>query len=172
MASYDWELPIPKYSGAKGKVVSGWSISGITTFQTGFPIQLSSSDDNELMYSAFFQYPGLPDQIAPFKKLHPQSSGNYFFDPSSFTTSALGSIGDAPRTVCCGPGISETDLAVLKNIPISEYKHIEFRAELFNVFNHTQFYNPDGNISDGTQFGQVTQAKEPRLVQFALKLFF
>lgn len=172
VASYDWELPIPKYSGAKGKVADGWSISGITTFQTGFPVQLTSSDDNELMYSAFFQYPGLPDQIAPFKKLHPQTSGNYFFDPSSFTSSALGSIGDAPRTVCCGPGISETDLAVLKNIPISENKHIEFRAELFNVFNHTQFYNPDGNISDGTQFGQVTEAKEPRLVQFALKLFF
>ena len=48
----------------------------------------------------------------------------------------------------------------------------EFRAELFNLFNHTQFYNPDGYSSDGSQFGQVTQAKEPRLVQFALKLFF
>jgi hypothetical protein len=50
--------------------------------------------------------------------------------------------------------------------------HFEFRAELFNVFNHTQFYNPDGNSSDGSQFGQVTQVKDPRLAQFALKFYF
>jgi len=50
--------------------------------------------------------------------------------------------------------------------------HVDFRAEIFNIFNHTQFFNPDGNTSDGTQFGQVTQVRDPRLVQFALKLFF
>jgi hypothetical protein len=195
--SYDWAPPIPKYDGVKGKLLSGWTFSGITTFQTGFPIQLSSSSDNELMYSAFFQYPGLPDQIAPFQKTKPQSSCfeggcNYAFNPNSFTENAttpttpctaqaffgcydpslLGRIGNAPRTICCGPGISETDFAILKNIPIDEHKYVEFRAEFFNLFNHTQFYNPDGYSSDGAQFGQVTQAKDPRLVQFALKLFF
>ena len=76
------------------------------------------------------------------------------------------------RTICCGPGISNTDFAVLKTIPISETKHFDFRAEFFNIFNHTQFFNPDGNSSDGSQFGQVTQAKDPRLMQFALKFFF
>ena len=176
--SYDWALPIPNYTGAKGRILSGWTVSGITTLQSGFPIALSSSADNELMYSAFFEYPGLPDQIAPFKRLHPQTNNNYYFDPNSFTEdtsidpSLLGRIGNAPRTVCCGPGISETDFAVLKNIPLTEQKYMEFRAEFFNLFNHTQFYNPDGNSSDGSQFGQVTQAKDPRLVQFALKLFF
>jgi Carboxypeptidase regulatory-like domain/TonB dependent receptor len=192
VVSYDWALPVRRYSGMMGKLLDDWSLSGITTFQTGFPIQLSSSSDNELMYSAFFQYPGLPDQLAPLHRLKPQDSGNYFFDPNSFTENAttpttpctvqiffgcydpslLGRIGDAPRTICCGPGISETDFAVLKNIPITEQKYVEFRAEFFNLFNHTQFYNPDGYSSDGTQFGQVTQAKDPRLVQFALKLFF
>ena len=77
-----------------------------------------------------------------------------------------------PRTICCGPHISSTDLAILKNLPITEGSHIEFRGELFNVFNHTQFTNPDGNSSDGSQFGQVTQARDPRLVQFALKYIF
>ncbi|HUK49386.1 MAG TPA: TonB-dependent receptor, partial [Terriglobales bacterium] len=192
VVSYDWALPVRRYSGMMGKLLDDWSLSGITTFQTGFPIQLSSSSDNELMYSAFFQYPGLPDQLAPLHRLKPQDSGNYFFDPNSFTENAttpttpctaqvffgcydpslLGRIGDAPRTICCGPGISETDFAVLKNIPLTEQRYVEFRAEFFNLFNHTQFYNPDGYSSDGTQFGQVTQAKDPRLVQFALKLFF
>ena len=85
---------------------------------------------------------------------------------------SFGRIGNAPRTICCGPGISETDFVVMKNIPVNERTHFEFRGEIFNVFNHTQFYNPDGNSTDGAQFGQVTQVKDPRLVQFALKFYF
>jgi hypothetical protein len=89
------------------------------------------------------------------------------YDPS-----LLGRVGSAPRTLCCGPGISETDFAVVKLIPLNERMHMEFRAETFNVFNHTQFYNPDGDSTDGSQFGQVTQVKDPRLMQFALKFYF
>ena len=176
--SYFWELPVPKYDGLRGKVLDGWSLSGITTYQTGFPIRITSSADNELMNSFDFELPGEPDQIAPFQKMRPQSNGNYYFNPASFTEdttadpSLFGRIGNAPRTICCGPGISNTDIAILKSIPFNESKRIEFRAELFNVFNHTQFFNPDGNSTDGTQFGQVTQVKDPRLVQFALKFFF
>ena len=72
----------------------------------------------------------------------------------------FGSVGNAPRTICCGPGISDTDFVVAKNIPLNEREHFEFRGEVFNVFNHTQFFNPDGNSSDGAQFGQVTQVKD------------
>jgi len=185
VASYYWELPTRKYEGFKGKFLDGWALSGITTFQTGFPIRITSSADNELMGSFDFELPGEPDQLKPFRTLRPQSSSscfsgscNYFFDPTTFTEdtgadpSLLGRVGNAPRTICCGPHISGTDFAVLKNIPVTEGTHFEFRAELFNVFNHTQFFNPDGNSTDGTQFGQVTQARDPRLVQFALKYLF
>ncbi|MGC1373135.1 MAG: hypothetical protein WA824_13450, partial [Candidatus Sulfotelmatobacter sp.] len=84
----------------------------------------------------------------------------------------FGYVGSAPRTICCGPGISETDFALVKIIPVNDREHFEFRAETFNVFNHTQFYNPDGDSTDGAQFGQVTEVKDPRLVQFALKFYF
>jgi hypothetical protein len=197
--SYYWELPIRKFSGFAGKVLDGWAVSGITTYQTGFPIRITSSSDNELMNSFDFELPGEPDWLAPFQKLHPQSNGNYYFNQNSFTENAtvaptptngivncgpgnivygcydpglLGRVGSAPRTICCGPGISDTDISFLKNIPINERSHFEFRAELFNLFNHTQFYNPDGNSTDGSQFGQVTQVKDPRLAQFALKFYF
>ena len=181
--SYYWEIPVPKYTGAKSKLLNGWALSGITTFQTGFPIRITSSADNELMYSFDFELPGEPDQLKRFRTLKPQNSCfsglcNYFFDPSTFTEdtsidpSLFGRIGNAPRTICCGPHISNTDFAVLKTIRLSESKHVDFRAELFNLFNHTQFFNPDGNSSDGTQFGQVIQARDPRLMQFALKFFF
>jgi hypothetical protein len=197
--SYYWELPKSKYRGFGGQVLNGWALSGITTFQTGFPIRITSSADNELMYSFDFELPGEPDLLAPFRTLKPQSNGNYFFDQNSFTENAtvapdpttntivncsqsivngcydpslLGRIGSAPRTICCGPRISNTDFALLKTFKISETRRVDFRAELFNIFNHTQFFNPDGNSSDGAQFGQVTQARDPRLVQFALKFFF
>ena len=178
VVSYYWELPIKKFSGAASKLANGWAFSGITTYQTGFPIRITSSSDNELMNSADFEYPGEPDRVGPFHWQRPQSNGNYYFNTptdqnSIFTENGVfGRIGTAPRTICCGPGISETDFVVIKNIPVNERTHFEFRGEIFNVFNHTQFYNPDGNSTDGTQFGQVTEVKDPRLVQFALKFYF
>lgn len=178
VVSYTWDVPARKYDGFRGKVVDGWQLSGITTYQTGFPIRITSSSDNELMNSADFEYPGEPDQIAPFSWQRPQGNGGYYFNTPSnqssiFTESGVfGYVGSAPRTICCGPGISETDVAVEKLIPVTEHTHFEFRGELFNVFNHTQFYNPDGNSTDGQQFGQVTEVKDPRLAQFALKFYF
>ncbi|HXF14832.1 MAG TPA: carboxypeptidase regulatory-like domain-containing protein [Terriglobales bacterium] len=191
--SYYWQPPVRNFDGLKGKLLNGWSFSGITTFQTGFPIRISTVADNELMYSFDFELPGEPAQLAPFRTMKPQSNNNYFFDPNSFTDNAtdnsappcsagaqyecydpglLGTLGNTKRTICCGPHISNTDFAILKTIATSESTHVDFRAEFFNIFNHTQFFNPDGNVSDGSQFGQVTQVRDPRLVQFALKFFF
>jgi hypothetical protein len=182
--SYYWELPIPKYSGAKSKVLNGWALSGITTVQSGFPIRITSAADNELMYSFDFELPGEPDQILPFHTQDPRKNGGYWFNPNTFTENAsdptspnydpslFGRIGNAPRTICCGPGISNWDIAVHKMIPVSENTHFEFRAEFFNAFNHTQFFNPDGNTTDGSDFGLIKRARDPRLMQFALKYFF
>jgi hypothetical protein len=191
--SYYWQIPKHNFSSFADKLLNGWGLSGITTFQTGFPIRISTVADNELMYSFDFELPGQPAQVAPFHTMKPQSNDNYYFDPNSFTDNAtddsappcsagaqyecyepslLGTLGNTKRTICCGPHISNTDLAILRTFPVSERMHVDFRAEFFNIFNHTQFYNPDGNVSDGAQFGQVTQVRDPRLVQFALKLFF
>ena len=119
--SYYWDIPARKFGGATGKLLDGWAVSGITTYQTGFPIRIKSSSDNELMNSADFEYPGEPDQIAPFTWQRPQSNSNYYFNNSSIFTenNVFGRVGTAPRTICCGPGISETDVSVIKNIPVS-----------------------------------------------------
>lgn len=193
--SYLWELPIPKYSGIAGKILSGWDLSGIYTYQTGFPIRISSSADNELMYSAFFEYPGEPDQIAPFQKQDPKSNGGYWFDPNSFTENAsddtepactegavfncyqpslLGVIGNTRRTVCCGPPINNFDFALHKvfYMSASDVRRFEFRAEFFNLFNHTQFGQPEGNTTSGSDFGRIVRTKDPREIQLALKFYF
>jgi hypothetical protein len=193
--SYYWDLPIPMHEGFAGKVLNGWSVSGTTTAQTGFPIRITDQDDNELYSSFDFETSGQPNLIAPFKKLNPRGPGNLGFDPSSFSPGCidpadpdnvvdnplcsnepggvvLGTIGNAPRTICCGPGAFQTDIGIFKNTNIGERYRIQFRSELFNVFNHAQFFQPDGNVTDGSDFGRVKRAREPRLVQFALKFYF
>ena len=172
--SYYWELPVPKYEGFKSKALNGWAMSGITTFQAGFPIRITEQDDIELQSSFDFETPGQPNIAAPFQKLDPRGPGNLGFNPGAFTENTVlpGTIGNAPRTVCCGPGINNWEIAFLKITPLSERFKLEFRGELFNAFNHAQFFQPDGNFTDGSDFGRVKRARDPRLVQFALKLSF
>jgi Carboxypeptidase regulatory-like domain len=175
--SYVWQLPVPELRGAAGKLADGWSLSGITTFQSGFPIRIFSSADNELQNSYDFLLPGEPDLVGPFKPLDPRGPGHLAFDPSVFATPALGTIGNSPRTLCCGPGINNFDFALLKDTPVTEKTRIQFRAEFFNIFNHAQFANPSaapGASGDfaASNFGEVVRARDPRLVQLALKLIF
>ena len=189
VVSYIWQLPAPAYQGWTGKLLNGWSVSGITSIQSGTPIRITSNADIELQNSFAFLTAGEPDQIVPsFHTGSPRQSGcapgtagpkcpivpNQFFDPNQFSnaTVPLGSIGNSARTVCCGPGINNFDFSLLKDTGITERSQLQFRAEFFNAFNHAQFQNPDGNISDGNTFGQVVRARDPRLVQFALKLLF
>jgi len=169
-----WELPIPKRDGIAGKVINGWATSAIVTFQTGFPIRLVSANDTELGNSFDFEPVGEPNLIAPIRFTNPRTDPNHqFFDPNSFADAPLGSFGNGPRTFCCGPRISQTDLSLIKKTHLTERINTEFRAEFFNTWNHTQFLTPDGNFTNlGSTFGTVQRARDPRLVQFALKVLF
>ncbi len=173
VVSYYYQLPVPKYSGFKGKVLDGWAVSGITQFQSGFPVHIQDGNDSELTSSIDFSAAGTPDLIAPFHELDPRKSAQHFvFDPASFANPALGNFGTAKRTICCGPGLDNSDISVQKEVPLSEIKHFEFRWDVFNVFNHTHFFNIDGNITDGANFGIARKVADPRLMQFALKFYF
>ncbi|MFZ0139246.1 MAG: carboxypeptidase regulatory-like domain-containing protein [Candidatus Sulfotelmatobacter sp.] len=191
VVSYDWELPVRKYSGFAGRLLDDWEVSGITQFQSGFPIRLNTEDDTELINSLFFLGTEAPSLVAPFQKLDPRkvysnlglTTAGYWFNPNDFATAAtnpgapvppLGSFNNGTqRTICCGPGLIDWDFSVHKKIALSETKYVQFRAEIFNVFNHTNYSNPDGGFSDGTSaFGLITSAGDPRLLQFALKFGF
>ena len=130
------------------------------------------------MSSAGFTAPGEPDMVAPLHKLNPRDGLNLAFDPASFQQPTdLGRIGSSPRSVCCGPGINNLDFSLMKTGSLSERYRMQFRAEFFNIANHAQFSRVDGNISDGDPaaggtFGKVLALRDPRLVQFGLKLLF
>jgi len=169
-----WELPIPKHEGFTGKVVNGWQVSGILTYQTGFPIRILSGDDTELTTSdGDFEPVGQPNITGPVHFSKPKPKNNFtFFDPTVFQDSAPGTFGNSSRSLCCGPSISQTDISIVKKTPIGERFNTEFRAEFYNMFNHTQFLTPDGNFSHTATFGTVTNARDPRLIQFGLKILF
>ena len=112
-------------------------------------------------------------------------SGNFYVDPTAFDClynfdanflpilplGSIASFGNLGRNTIRGPGINNWDISFLKKIKLSENKAFEFRGEMFNAFNHAQFLNPDTGGFDGT-FGQISQTRGPRLVQFALKFYF
>ena len=180
--NYYWEFPVQRYNGFKGKVLDDWAMSGIIQFQTGFPIRIQTQDDAELISSLFFLSADAPQLTGPLQTQSgkqvttqvvngTQQTGHFFFNAGSFADPPLGSFSTTPRSICCGPGQNEWDITFSKRIPLSEAKYFQFRADVFNLFNKTQFVNPDGNFSD-TTFGQVQQARDPREVQFALKFYF
>jgi hypothetical protein len=101
-------------------------------------------------------------------------NGQSYFNTGAFPENALGSAGNAPRRFFYGPGMDNYDMALLKDVRLSESKSLQFRIEAFNIFNHAQFFGPqavDGNIASST-FGQVVSAAPPRLVQLGAKFLF
>jgi len=166
--------PFDSFSFANSKAgkyaIKGWGLSGITTFATGLPVGLSENDDRSLLGSNTGI--DLPDR-APGKILNNTNprSGQTYFNTSLFSLEPLGQIGDSGRNFFHGPGINNFEVAILKNFVFSESKTLEYRAEFFNAFNHAQFNNPTGLINSGV-FGLVTSARDPRIVQMALKFIF
>jgi hypothetical protein len=181
-----WQLPIPKRPGVEGKFVNGWQLSAIITYQSGFPIRIQDQDDAELQNSIFFESTNTPYTTSPVQFVNPKTntgSGNFWFNTSTFCDATfplpsgqpcpqqLGTYGNTPHALCCGPALSNTDLVIAKLTPLTERLNTEFRAEFYNAWNHTQFENPDGNFTDST-FGQILKARDPRVMQFALKFLF
>ncbi len=168
--SYGYELPFFRNAhGFKGKALGGWSISGITRLATGFPITLSESDDASLCGCNGADVPNYNGQSIHF--FDPRGPGNQLFDTSPFSPETIGVLGTSNRRFFHGPGFNNWDMAVRKNTMIGEKMALEFRAEFFNIFNHAQFENPDGDVV-GSNFGQVTSARDPRIGQLALKFSF
>jgi Carboxypeptidase regulatory-like domain/TonB dependent receptor len=181
--SYNYSLPFDRFAGPK-KLTNGWQVSGITRFATGLPVTMVETDDQSLLGTGFggpITLPvDTPNLVGPLDITNPRKTNGQYFSPAAFGPSALGQEGNADRRFFHGPGINNWDFAVVKNTALTERMNLQFRAELFNVFNHAQFLTPSGitsfNIATGAAtsgaFGQVTAAQSPRIGQLSLKLNF
>ena len=179
VVSYSYRLPVQRLLHAKNRWTEGWEFSGITRFSTGLPVTLINYGDNSLLGAepnGINNY-GIdePDVAAgPLNLNHNPRNGQPYFNAGLFSENALGTPGNASRRYFHGPGMANFDMAVLKNLRVTESRSLQLRLEAFNVFNHAQFFGPqavDGNISSAT-FGQAISAAAPRLVQAGAKFTF
>jgi len=180
VVSYNYTLPFDKLGGNRWpRLQQGWQLVGITRFTTGQPITMAESDDGSLLGTFGSGIgPGLdaPNYVGnAFNFTNPRSAQPYF-NISAFTVETLGVLGTSNRRFFHGPGINNWDIGLLKDLKLTERTSFQFRAEFFNIFNHAQFMNPDGNITHGVPpigtFGLVTSARSPRIGQFAIKFQF
>jgi len=202
IANYVYQLPFfAEQHGFTGRVLGGWEVSGITSFESGQSISVTQATDpfaciptendpNVCVAGSIGTYPGglgistpngaiIPraDQIAPVQLT---KKPGQWFTTSSFAP-AVGHFGSARNGIFLGPGIENWDLGAIKNIRLTERFKFQFRGEFFNAFNHTNFgggSNPtfpsgvDTNISDGKSFGTVVSTHLPRRIQLGAKLYF
>jgi hypothetical protein len=177
--SYEYQLPFDQLAGKSNRATSGWKLSGITRISSGFPVTLVNNGDNSLLGTnpngVNNSGIDLPDYSgAPLNLNNNPRNGQSYFNTSAFTNNALGTPGTARRRFFFGPGATNFDLALSKNLPLTESKAMLFRIEAFNLFNHAEFNGPssvDGNIDSAT-FGKVISAAPARVMQAAVKLTF
>jgi hypothetical protein len=195
-----WDLPFGRnhrfgssFAPIADTAISGWTLSAISNLQSGFPFtpQLGYNPTG----SGDTRNPVRPDVNPDFHgSLYAGGStaarANQFFNPAAFLAPAAGTVGNLRRDTLTGPGFTDLDLSLAKSTTIHEHLHAQFRAEFFNVLNHTNLLTPNPVVfSSGPQqstsaasltqaaalsptAGVVTAAATSRQLQFGLKLLF
>jgi len=180
--SYVYDIPMGKghaifgnLNGFADKLVAGWGINGVTTFQKGFPLGITSTPNNTGFNTGL-----RPNVVGGCQKSvsgTAQSKITGWFNTACFTAPAIYTFGNEGRTDpdLRGPGTANYDFSIFKYTTITEKIKMEFRAEAFNLMNRVQFGSP--NLGQTTAannvFGQITaQQNTPRLMQMALRLRF
>jgi hypothetical protein len=188
--SYVLDLPFGHgktwLSGATGfedKVVSGWGIDGITTFQRGFPLKITWAGPSTPLENAGFGISNIRPDVVPGCSKGGNRSLTEFFNVNCFSAPPAWGYGTEARVDSSlrAPGINNFDFAIFKRTQITERFGVEFRTEFFNLFNHPQFgvpgtgFNGTYTGSGNNGFGEITSDNgdaNPRLIQFALKFIF
>ncbi len=175
VASFSYELPFgagKMFASSTGKLgntmVGGWEMQGVAAFQTGTPrtvtanIGVSNSDGEDR-----------PDVVSGVPVVPSNQDPNFFINPAAFQTAVAGTYGNAGRNIITTAGVTNIDLSLFKNFPITERTHLQLRSEFFNLPNHPNFRSDSLNNSWGSaSFGQYSAARASRQIQFALKLIF
>ncbi len=170
--SFVWVLPKTTTANMLVRqLVNGWQTAGIVQVESGSPLTIVAGKDisqtninrDRAVYNGnAFQGAGACKAGTACKN---------FFNPADFSMPATGQFGNVQKGQFRGPGYFDWDASLIRDISVREQSYFEFRAEFFNVFNHTNFNNPVTSLSSG-DFGGMTGAGGPRIGQLSLKLIF
>jgi len=179
--SYQWSLPFWRQPHAwYQQILGNWQVNGIATLMSGTPFTVFDSTDFSVQGSApeisgFFS--NRPNLVAGQNPNSGPRTPNDWLNKNAFQqvihdpNSPVQQFGTAGRNIAQGPGYANWDFSAFKNIRMAESKEFQFRAEFFNILNHTNFRLPDSDISSPT-FNHILAAQSPRLIQLALKFSF
>ena len=172
LASLVWDLPAGRGrakhpGGVIGALANDWSIATLITLQSGVPVAVTQA--NSLGYAGFTtQRPNLVgDPTLPAD----QRTAAHWFNTAAFATANQFSIGTASRNPVRGPSYRDVDLSFMRQIPVGPSHSVELRAEVFNLLNTVNLGAPAATAG-AANFGTITTALDPRVVQLALKFAF
>jgi outer membrane receptor protein involved in Fe transport len=180
VASWLWTLPFRFSNHITNTLFGGWTLTAIHTIQSGTPLTFNIGQDIALDGTGngggqhAFLEPGIT--AGKISTSHPDRNAmvTQFFNTAAFVPVNLlpaGYYGNAGRGLISGPAFNSTDFSVLKDFKLRESLSLQFRTEMFNVFNQVNFHNPDTTQTDSS-FGQILEAEDGRVIQFALKLLW
>src|SRR5580765_1877092 len=175
VATYIYDVPFLKTSSnpVLKYVVAGWQVGGVSTIQSGTPVNVTISTDRANIGISGQQRPNLVGSV-PALNCQPNTTTLELincYDAAAFALPAQFSFGNAPRNVLRGPKYAATDLSLMKNIPLGGTMQFQVRAEIFNAFNTVNYGNPIGTFGAAT-FGRISTALAMRQVQLGGKLMF
>lgn len=188
-----YELPFLRgRSDALATAFGGWEISGIYTAQSGTPLTITQTITG-VTPAAFNDPLGTGSTLRPNLVGDPSGPGtvDQWFNTAAFAPAFFG-YGSAGRNIVRGPGVNNWDVSIIKNFRFTESTNLQFRTEFFNAFNHPQYNNPSAAsltatfapdpaatsafptrfVQTNTSFGKITTTRDPRIIQFGLKLNF
>jgi hypothetical protein len=176
--------PFKRWGAVASQILGDWQLNGIASFLGGIPLDVTSGANTAgLAGGNIGQRPNLVLGVPIY--LHNAGDSLLYLNPAAFSLPAVGRFGSLGRGAIRGPGSKNLDLSVAKNWRIHDRYSLQFRAEMFNAFNHSNFNNIDANLgldevagdenfgkSRNSNFGRITATRGPREIQFGLKFSF
>jgi hypothetical protein len=182
VASVSYVYLIPKFwqsaPGAVRYVVNGWETTGLFQFRSGDPLTVFSSTANNSGSGQQRDRAVVVGESYGGAACHAGTHCKSFLNPSGFTNNPAGTYGDATKGEFVGPQYTDWDTSLARRFAFTESSYLQFRAEYFNVLNHTNFGDP--NTTYNSTFGQITSTapqnsnvtNDPRIAQLSLKVVF
>jgi hypothetical protein len=166
--SFVYDLPRSEsFTGLTNVLLNDWQVNGIFTARSGLPYTVKSGTDRSLSAIGQDNADQVGDPAPPAG-----SDETVWFNPAAFTAAALGTFGNTSRNAFRGPGYATFDFALAKNFRMTDRARLQFRWETFNLFNRTNFNNPNATVTAGANFGKILGAGDPRVMQFGLRFTF